>query len=384
MSRRALAMTLLFVFLALPAFGGWSEALVKALENSEHALGFAEFVESILLELRAGTMKGDQITSLDELSERLDDSRRALRELDLTFPEREASACRTTIDQLVDCKTREKAKARLDECDQMLDDGLHRLRDLKQSLEANRAKAADLERVLKAYMDSAESSPAFQFWANRWLDFYFGHESASSLRGALDSKLKEVESALTNAEREAKIGGWFGNVMRRNLPDCKKPDLDEAGDILKDGDRRAREDADRRERDADDIRDANRPPPSGGLQDVECTQTTIVLKVWDHGAQDGDIITLKLGSEAVLAGFNLDGCGGAEPAGGVCVQRRALRPGVRIPVVVTAHNEGSQPPNTASIKVEGGCTPEMQQYQLKQGESASIEIRAVAASRPRN
>jgi hypothetical protein len=48
--------------------------------------------------------------------------------------------------------------------------------------------------------------------------------------------------------------------------------------------------------------------------------------------------------------------------------------GTKVPVTIMAHNEGSSSPNTASLKVEGGCTPETQHWGLKTGQSASIFI----------
>jgi hypothetical protein len=119
---------------------------------------------------------------------------------------------------------------------------------------------------------------------------------------------------------------------------------------------------------------------SGGLQNVTCTGDTVNIKVWDHGAQDGDIITLYLGGNPVLSGLNLNACGGSEPSGPPCALLNLPFPaGTRVPVTITAHNEGSSPPNTAALKVEGGCTPELQYWGLKTGQSASIYIsRSVA------
>jgi hypothetical protein len=112
---------------------------------------------------------------------------------------------------------------------------------------------------------------------------------------------------------------------------------------------------------------------TGGMQNVYCQSPNVVLKVWDHGSQDGDIISLRLGTDVVLSGFNLNGCGGKEPQGGGCVRPRQLKGG-RMAVSVYAHNEGSSSPNTASLKVEGGCTPEKQSWGLKTGETANIWV----------
>ena len=60
----------------------------------------------------------------------------------------------------------------------------------------------------------------------------------------------------------------------------------------------------------------NAPPPqrnTGGMQDVYCTGDTVTMGVWDHGTQDGDIISLKLGPDIVMTGFDLNACGGGSP-----------------------------------------------------------------------
>lgn len=140
----------------------------------------------------------------------------------------------------------------------------------------------------------------------------------------------------------------------------------------------------------DDFIDAvaqSRPPPppappagggggagNGGLQDVYCEQPTVTVQVFDHSSQDGDIITLSLGGEALLRGFNLNGCGGSAGKGGACSATRPLPLGGGVPVTITAHNEGSSPPNTAALVVLGACTPERQSYRLKEGASAGITI----------
>lgn len=117
-------------------------------------------------------------------------------------------------------------------------------------------------------------------------------------------------------------------------------------------------------------------PSSGGLQDVYCTEPNVVLKVWDHSDQDDDIISLRLGQKVVMAGANLNQCGGpAEPQGGACVHSMKLPKGKKIAVSVYAHTTGKVGPNTASLKVEGGCTPSNpQMWSLNKGQQASIWI----------
>lgn len=114
---------------------------------------------------------------------------------------------------------------------------------------------------------------------------------------------------------------------------------------------------------------------AGGLQNVTCTGDTISIKIWDYGQQDGDIITLSMGGHVILSGFDVNACGATEPSGPPCAFVNLPFPaGSQVPISITAHNEGSISPNTAAIQVEGGCTPELQHWRLKTGQSASIVI----------
>ena len=114
---------------------------------------------------------------------------------------------------------------------------------------------------------------------------------------------------------------------------------------------------------------------SGGLQNVTCTGDTVTIKIWDHGSQDGDIVTLRMGGRTILSGFDMNACGGSEPGGPPCAfVNLPLPTGSSVPISITAHNEGSASPNTAALKVEGGCTPELQHWGLKTGETASIVV----------
>lgn len=119
---------------------------------------------------------------------------------------------------------------------------------------------------------------------------------------------------------------------------------------------------------------------AGGLQNVTCTGDTVSIKIWDHGQQDGDIVTLRMGGQTILSGFDMNACGGSEPGGPPCAFVGLPFPaGSQVSVSITAHNEGSSSPNTAALKVEGGCTPELQHWGLKTGETSSIVISRVTA-----
>jgi hypothetical protein len=120
---------------------------------------------------------------------------------------------------------------------------------------------------------------------------------------------------------------------------------------------------------------------TGGLQNVTCSGDTVNIKVWDHGTQDGDVVSVSLGGAPVLSDFDLNSCGGKEPGVLPCAFMNLPFPaGTQVAVTIRALNEGSVSPNTASLKVEGGCTPEVQQWGLKTGDTASIFISRSTAS----
>jgi hypothetical protein len=113
-------------------------------------------------------------------------------------------------------------------------------------------------------------------------------------------------------------------------------------------------------------------PPArrtGGLTDVVCREGNISVGVRDHGALDGDIISVALGNELVTSGLNLKGCGG-----GCRLKNVTLAPGEALPLSVLAHNTGSVGPNTAELSVQGSCTPTTQQWNLQTNQSAAIWI----------
>jgi hypothetical protein len=114
---------------------------------------------------------------------------------------------------------------------------------------------------------------------------------------------------------------------------------------------------------------------NGNLVNVTCQNSTITIKFWDFATQDGDIVNITLNGSPLVSNFNLNQCGGpSEPASGTCVVTRSLPPNSANALRVTALNEGSISPNTASLKVSGGCVPEQQEWNLLTGESAQITI----------
>jgi hypothetical protein len=120
-----------------------------------------------------------------------------------------------------------------------------------------------------------------------------------------------------------------------------------------------------------------------GLQDVYCDSPSINIKFWDHATQDGDIVIIKIGNKWEKT-VNLNACGGPkEPAGGSCVfYNLKLGKNDFATISVTAVNEGSISPNTASLKIDGGCTPSLQHWNLSTGGSGRITIRRGKPPKP--
>jgi len=79
----------------------------------------------------------------------------------------------------------------------------------------------------------------------------------------------------------------------------------------------------------------------------------------------------------------MPGCGGPNEPRAEAVSS-TINPclSARICVTVFAHNEGWVSPNTAALKVSGGCTPELQTWSLSTGESASIWLTRVTSLPP--
>lgn len=104
----------------------------------------------------------------------------------------------------------------------------------------------------------------------------------------------------------------------------------------------------------------------GGLQDVTVDSRQVEMRLWDHGEQDGDIVTVLLNGQPLVSGFTITNAGVAF--------RLLLNPGPNR-LTVYAHNEGSSSPNTASISltrvVKG---PASQSYSLKTNASGYFDI----------
>ncbi|MCP3986611.1 MAG: hypothetical protein GY723_19680 [bacterium] len=113
------------------------------------------------------------------------------------------------------------------------------------------------------------------------------------------------------------------------------------------------------------------PRNTGGLDDRVCTGDAIQVSLRDHGAADGDIVSLGVGGQIAVTGRNLnDGCHPND----CFVHSFNLKPGERTTISVYAHNTGTSGPNTAELITMGGCTPDRQPWRLDTGESGAIWV----------
>ena len=106
----------------------------------------------------------------------------------------------------------------------------------------------------------------------------------------------------------------------------------------------------------------------GNLQNVSVSQRNVTLTFWDHGKEDGDIITIYLNGNILRENLKLTNKKQSFPV--------ILNPGSNL-FEVEAKNEGSIPPNTASVRIshvtKGRGT---QIYERKSGQKASMKLYA--------
>lgn len=104
----------------------------------------------------------------------------------------------------------------------------------------------------------------------------------------------------------------------------------------------------------------------GGLQDVTVNSRALRLKIWDHGSEDGDIVSIYLNGNKVAGPGKITKNG--------AVVGLQLRAGSN-ELIVYAHNEGKVSPNTASIELTNVVQgPSSQRYSLKKGEKGRFFI----------
>lgn len=106
-----------------------------------------------------------------------------------------------------------------------------------------------------------------------------------------------------------------------------------------------------------------------GLQDVTVSSRTITLRIWDHSAEDGDMIDLYLNNGKIWSGTIMNA--------GVTLNL-SLNPG-RNMITVRALNGGTLPPdhpvNSAAISITNVVKgPSQQQYLLEPGASGGFLI----------
>jgi hypothetical protein len=87
--------------------------------------------------------------------------------------------------------------------------------------------------------------------------------------------------------------------------------------------------------------------PNNYLGCIEINSRFTEIEVWDHGTIDGDIITLVANGERILSRYELGG-----PSNKKRVSYDFSANGFNY-LVLKAENEGSIPPNTAAIRVNG-------------------------------
>lgn len=102
------------------------------------------------------------------------------------------------------------------------------------------------------------------------------------------------------------------------------------------------------------------------LSDLVVNRQQSSIRLWDHGQQDGDLVTVTLNGTPIATSFSLTNAGTSFPV--------SYRPGRNV-LVVRALNEGSISPNTASLGfanvVHGTPT---QAYELDTGGTVQLTI----------
>lgn len=105
----------------------------------------------------------------------------------------------------------------------------------------------------------------------------------------------------------------------------------------------------------------------GGLEDITVDSRTVQLRIWDHGSEDGDIVSIFLNNTKLGQGKI------TKRGGGFTLN---LNPGPNT-LTVLAHNEGTSSPNTASVSITNVIRgPAQQEYNLTTGAKGFFLITA--------
>lgn len=104
-------------------------------------------------------------------------------------------------------------------------------------------------------------------------------------------------------------------------------------------------------------------------KDLEFNSTSIVVKIWDHGRQDGDIVSIYLNGASVVNKHYL-----------TYYKREfkiELDPNTSNDLFLYAHNLGDSPPNTVSIEISDGTKSEniILNSDLKSCEAVMISVK---------
>ncbi|HYG77142.1 MAG TPA: hypothetical protein VEK08_19215 [Planctomycetota bacterium] len=106
--------------------------------------------------------------------------------------------------------------------------------------------------------------------------------------------------------------------------------------------------------------------PATVLQDILVDSDTVTLNIFDHGTEDGDIVTLTVNGKVVFNELSLLNVG--------TEKKLKLSPGVNT-FVLTAINEGSLVPNTGTVLISNVIAgSSFQQYDLSTGQSGSFRV----------
>lgn len=105
------------------------------------------------------------------------------------------------------------------------------------------------------------------------------------------------------------------------------------------------------------------------VKELSFTNENISVSLWDHGRQDGDIVSIYLNGKTVISKHNL-------------TYRRKnisfkLNPDKTNELFLYAHNLGNSPPNTVSIELTDGSTSEkiILNSDLKSCEAVQIKVK---------
>jgi hypothetical protein len=106
--------------------------------------------------------------------------------------------------------------------------------------------------------------------------------------------------------------------------------------------------------------------PNSGLTDVTVDASTVTVEVWDHEAEDGDIINILLNGTVVVSNLTISHAHQS-------FQLNLF--GGRNTIEIQAVNAGTSPPNTASVSISNVTRGQPTQvYTLDQDKAGAFNI----------